>query len=928
MRKLLLILLTLCLQATTAMSQNLADKYNAEHPLIIVGDWDKPPYEFLNDQGQPAGINIDMMKAICNELGLSYKFQLKEWSGALKAFERGDADIILANGYRYKKEPYYRTHNVINYNRICAAMVGDTVEVVSTEDLLNDGVALKPGDYSAFFFRGVDSLRRQKIEFQPPKVALQGLMAGDYKYFVWGEEPLRWKIKELNLKGIVLSDVQIPVSEIRIVGYDQLLIYEIDDVCSRLKQSGEAQEITDRWIHPDRIVSHTAPPLVVYAVLAIIVLAISFYGFSRIARRHVQSATRNSSDLNNMMLKALHMGNFYIMQYDIKNDRWTNSYGTPILPEKGITLQQFIDHIQPSEAKEFTEKLNKLLSGRERKFELLKHWRVDGQDNRWLTLEGHAMVEYDDAGQPAYIINALNDVTRTVEEERLSRELACKYQQLSNIPFVAMSFYTKEGWLIDMNDAMRSLCGITDGDAETLRYWTTVNMFDIPMFRNAYSPDDRHDVQLCQHLLLEGMGIDCYIEFHIRPLFDSHGQLANYFISALNISDERQADYLLHQHQRQMHSIEKSMDRYEQWLNFLTKGGNTFLWYSNIDQQTAWYYRSLRAQGKDYVVMPFATHVAHMPAEERAQALALYNSHEPFDSVQHFNSTVINGGESWFHIIGKPIIDAQGHVVGHRGQSIDITQEMATRLRLEKEELLAKESVRLKSAFLASMTHELRTPLNAIIGFTDVLAAIDKPEERAEYIRIIRTNCDMLQRLINDILTATSLSETATSIQEEDVDFSKEFNDICIMLQQRVENGVDFIKENPYHTFYTRLDKGRVAQVLTNFVTNAVKFTKEGYIKVGYSYSPCPKSKPGGHNGLYLYCTDTGTGIPEDKQEVIFNRFVKLDEFVQGTGMGLNICKSIAERCGGRVGVESRGPGQGSTFWMWIPCERKTTLTT
>ena len=145
-----------------------------------------------------------------------------------------------------------------------------------------------------------------------------------------------------------------------------------------------------------------------------------------------------------------------------------------------------------------------------------------------------------------------------------------------------------------------------------------------------------------------------------------------------------------------------------------------------------------------------------------------------------------------------------------------------------------------------------------------------------------------------------------------DVDFSKSFDDICLILQQRMKNGVTFIKDNPYETFLTRIDMGRIDQVITNLVSNAIKFTKEGHIRVGYRYE---------RQGLYIYCEDTGQGIPKNRQKVIFDRFVKLDEYSQGTGMGLAICKSIVERCGGQIGVVSQGKGTGCTFWFSIPCK-------
>ena len=230
----------------------------------------------------------------------------------------------------------------------------------------------------------------------------------------------------------------------------------------------------------------------------------------------------------------------------------------------------------------------------------------------------------------------------------------------------------------------------------------------------------------------------------------------------------------------------------------------------------------------------------------------------------------------------------------------------------------------MKSAFLANMTHEIRTPLNAIVGFSDLLPVIDTKEERMEFIRIIRNNCDMLMRLINDILEASSMGQ-ALAIKPTECDFSLVFEDICQTLAQRVqEPGVEFIKDNPYSTCPTVLDKGRVQQVLTNFVTNAVKYTHQGFIKVGYHWDRRMKFDGSGEaDGLTFYCLDTGAGIPKDKQASVFERFVKLNDFVQGTGLGLSICQNIVESCNGHIGVTSEGEGHGSSFWFWIPCERK-----
>ena len=159
-----------------------------------------------------------------------------------------------------------------------------------------------------------------------------------------------------------------------------------------------------------------------------------------------------------------------------------------------------------------------------------------------------------------------------------------------------------------------------------------------------------------------------------------------------------------------------------------------------------------------------------------------------------------------------------------------------------------------------------------------------------------------------------------------EVDFAAEFAVVSQSLSQRVqEPGVEYIVDSPMSSFHTILDMGRMQQVITNFVTNAVKYTHQGHIKVGWKVSSNP-IEPAAQDaeGIYMYCEDTGASIPKEKQKKVFDRFVKLNDFVQGTGLGLSICKSIAERSGGSIGVISEGDGTGSTFWIWVPCHQIT----
>ena len=913
MKKVLLLLSIYILSTTVSEAQSLSNKYNAQRPVIIVCDWDKPPYEYLDDKGQPSGSNVDVLNAVMRELNIPCKFVMKEWTIALKTFERGDADIILANAHRYRKEPYVVSENIVNYNRLKVAMHSDSVGMVSLKQLEREGAVFKQGDYSAYYFMDGDSLSSTHLEFQAPKAALMGLINGDYKYYIWGEEPLKWKIKELNLEGITLNDVGLPISELHIVGRDRQLVEEIDDQYSRLKQSGEISVLQNKWFHPERIQDETKP-FAFYVVITALLFIVFIYLFNRLARAHVRASTRQSTELNEMMYKALHMGNFIVMEYDIRNDRFTNKYGQ-VLPDKGLTLEEFTLRIHPDQQKEFRQKMQSLMDGRERRFELDKRWNAGTDDEpTWLIFSGHAISELDNDGRPAYIVNAIHDVTHELEEDKAARDLVHKYQVLSNIPFVAMSFYDKEGFLIDLNDRMKDLLGISDDNPDSKRFWETVSMFDAPPFKGVFTAEERNDMLFCQHMEYQALGLNEYIECHILPLFNADGEIVNYFISAFDVTCDRNRDSENHKIEREYRAIKQRISQQHERLKYLLVNSERFLMRSNIRQETISFFRSPETPEYTHSFEQFLNMIVEQDRDSIRSILYDTVTKTPRHSTIHMALPSEGLTGTVFDISFNPILNSEGEVIGHEGISSDITIFDDTCKKLEEETRLAADSVKLKSGFMASMTHELRTPLNAIVGFTGVLEALGDSTERAEYVRIIRNSSDMLQRLINDIIEVSSMTEGSITIKKEKVNFAAAFEDICMTLEQRVqEPEVTFIKENPYESFMTSLDIERIQQVLTNFVANAVKFTREGHIKVGYRYE---------REGLYLYCEDTGAGIPKEKQKMIFERFVKLDEFVQGTGMGLAICKSIAESCQGEIGVISEGTDKGSTFWVWIPCER------
>lgn len=214
---------------------------------------------------------------------------------------------------------------------------------------------------------------------------------------------------------------------------------------------------------------------------------------------------------------------------------------------------------------------------------------------------------------------------------------------------------------------------------------------------------------------------------------------------------------------------------------------------------------------------------------------------------------------------------------------------------LEEARLLA-EKAELKQSFLANMSHEIRTPLNAIVGFSNILALDDgvSPEERLEYIGSINKNSDLLLKLINDILELSRIESGYMSFEYEKCFVSELVDSIYMTHQMLISEQLEFIKELDAVQVEVMVDKGRLTQVITNFLNNASKFTKTGYIKLGYRYLS-------ESDRVAIYVEDTGRGIELSEQKMIFSRFYKQDEFSQGAGLGLSICQVIVEKLRGKI---------------------------
>ena len=505
------------------------------------------------------------------------------------------------------------------------------------------------------------------------------------------------------------------------------------------------------------------------------------------------------------------------------------------------------------------------------------------------------------------IVGLFLDSTGSVQANRALDRSEKLFQNIfANIP-AGVEIYDKDGYLIDLNNKDLEIFGVVN-KSDVIG----VNFFDNPNvpqgIRDRVRNEDLVDFRLNYSFeQAEGYyetnrsnAIELYSK--VSKLYDNEGNFSGYILISIDNTERIDAMNRIRDFENFFLMISDYAKVGYAKLNLLNRKGYAIKqWYKNLGEE--------EDTLLDEVVY------THMHPEDRKRFLDFYD--EVRDGKRrHFQGEMRirrpGTKNEWNWVSSNVMVTnykPEENEIEIIGINYDITELKETEAELIQARDKAEMMDRLKSAFLANMSHEIRTPLNAIVGFSDLLVETEELSERQEYIKIVRENNDLLLQLISDILDLSKIEAGTFEFTSGDVDVNLLCEDIVRSMGMKAKEEVELVLDNHLPVCHVISDRNRIHQVISNFVNNAMKFTSEGSIHVGY------KLKDG---ELEFYVEDTGIGIEKEQLPHIFERFVKLNSFVHGTGLGLSICQSIVEQLGGRIGVDSE-KGKGSRFWFTIP---------
>ncbi len=504
------------------------------------------------------------------------------------------------------------------------------------------------------------------------------------------------------------------------------------------------------------------------------------------------------------------------------------------------------------------------------------------------------------------VVSLFTDTTEAIKSrEALDRNEKILRNIYMNIP-VGIELYDKDGYMVDLNHKDMEIFGVQRREDVI-----GLNLFENPVIprqvretlRRREAVEFRFNYAFKKVKSYYPSAHEGAIDLVTRAtlLYDSKGELLNYLFINIDNTETTNAFYKIQEFQEMFSVISDFAEVGFVCWNPLKEDGFA------IDQ---WF--------KNY----------NAPSRKVSDVLGVYSTLHPDDRkimvevVQSLSSGKLSKYSSELRVMNPDgtikwlrstmlvrRYDPQHDIIDIVGVNFNITELKETEEKLIKAKEKAEESDHLKSAFLANMSHEIRTPLNAIVGFSSLLVDTEDVAERRQYMAVVEENNNLLLQLISDILDLAKVEAGTFEMIDCEVDANQLCTDIVQAMQMKTPPGVRLYFEPGARGFCFISAKNRIHQVISNFVSNAIKFTSEGFIKVGYVLR---------QNEIEFYVQDTGMGIDPEMQSKVFGRFVKINSFIHGTGLGLSICQSIVQQLGGRIGVESE-PGKGSRFWFTHP---------
>lgn len=900
------------------MADNAPDSivsFSTERPLVYEDAWDLWPYSFLNENGEPVGYNIDLLKLICKRLDIPYVIKLKPTSEALEDLKEGHSDLMMGMDANFHDDFALYGKSVLNlFTHSVVHQKGSQPKVKTIGDLSKYRVIVHEGSFSHHLMK--DNGWGSNAEgYEDMKDAILKANSDPECEIVWNTMSLKWLIQKYQATNLQLTPIDIPHGEYKFMSNNSHLLQQLDSVYKLLYSEEQLQPIQNKWFYPER--TETGIPswiwklAVALAVLAVISLL--YYLFYRIQEKRV---SKDLQKKNARLSLVLNTSNVRFWTYDIptKTFTWMDKEGKA---ERNYTILEFSQRYRREDFERLTEAINQLVRQEKENvtLEMSAKDKGEGGADREFTI-ALSVLRRQKSGRPSVIIGTRSDITEERQMQQKAEDAMLRYQAIFNSAMIDMVYYDENGILTDMNQkagaafeggkdaiiakkiTIADVLGESDIDLQKLEPIHLTQIFK--------SADDER--ALNKHLR-RGL---LYYELQLMPIYDQHHRLLCIYGTGRNVTEVANSYNRKQENLRQLTKANEEVTSYIQNINYVLKVGGIRMVNYSANTHTLTIYNEI---GHEQYSLTQTRALALVSDKHKHMAQRILNSMDnhaisPINTTIETTLRVREGYPLCLQIHFVPLVDDSGKVANYFGMCRDVSEMKHTENELAKESAKAQEVETVKNAFLRNMSYEIRTPLNTVVGFAELFQMEHSSDDEVVFVEQIKENSRNLLKLINNILFLSRLDAQMIEIKTEFTDFAQLFDVDCSTSWENLQqDGVEYIIENPYKQLVVDIDAQNLAIVIDQIVTNACQHTMQGFVRTRIDYIG---------DRLIIAVDDTGEGIEEKFLPTLFERFATGAN--TGSGLGLSICYELMQQMGGSINIKSTH-GKGTTVWVTLPCK-------
>ncbi len=887
-----------------AMPSDSTRTYNKEHPLVYEDVWDLWPYSYLNEQGEPEGFNIDLIRMMLNEMKIPYTIKLKQRVEAFRDLKQGRSDLMLGLAVGFHDEfGRYSKNAVTLFTQSLVRPKNKPLRITRFHDLSEQKVIVNDSSLAHHLMIEYGwGANAQPVEDM--REAIQSVSAKEEGQIVWNTLSLKWLMRRYHTDNLDLTPVNMQHGQYKFMSNNQHLLDMLDNTYTKLYAEGRITPLHDKWFYPERInEQNTVKPWIWWTtgISSLLILLISVYGIT--FRVQAGKLRRQNKRQNNRLSLILETSSVHIWTYDVASQlfAWRSNNGKIA---HTYSSEEFAKRYSAEDFARLMEALDMMAQqngGLQQDLTLqLKAKDTESGDEDMRDYDVVLSVMSRDAeGKPSVIIGTKKDVTMEHRRQQALEERTLRYWSIYRSEMVGLMLFDAQGRLKNLNPKA----------AELLKR-------DISQLLDASpSMDDLLHTGEIDLAHVDGnhgsLKDDVCMDYQLITVNGEQDTLLGVIAVCYDRSDAIRESRQLQEAQAEHQTVSDLQQEYEKDIDEVLEEDEL---------------RMVKYSPKEHLLTIFrnADTIQHALTQTRCmtlvdnrstrQAMRMLNDMdglEDGDIHAHIHTVLRAKGRRQlcldFHLM--PIHDKEGRVTEYVGLCNDTSEQCEMTMEMERQTAKVQEVENTKNSFVRNMVQEIKRPMDTVTGFVAQLKDRQRASNEEELEQGILQNSDYLLHLIDNILYLSRLEAGMVEIKKQPCNIAEIFGSLCEMGWHKYKNDeTKYVVDSPYTQLTVDIDSENLGHAIEQLTANAAQHTKSGTVRARYEYIG---------RRLVISIDDTGEGIP---QQELLRLQSHIGRTVQNSkGLGLKICHELVSQMGGTIDINSE-EGSGTTVYITIPC--------